>query len=182
MWAVLTRISIYFLDCVFKDHAVCHVSLDIDLHFSKKQLNMYLAAKCLIFIWKREIWELSKSKVFPDKKLNVAWMMKFASESIENIVRKEENAGYQHFLLFSKYFQTPTFLGLLNTGLFNPFTHSGECDTPPKDSFRKHHGKKKRRKRWWPAFSSFPTIFSNLYDRNFTDWALFNFLPHNPYF
>ena len=32
-------------------------------------------------------------------------------EIVENIVEKEENAGYQHFLLFPQYFQKPLFSG-----------------------------------------------------------------------
>ena len=39
--------------------------------------------------------------------------MKFISERIENILGKGENAGYQHFLLFLKYFQKPSSLGSL---------------------------------------------------------------------
>ena len=31
--------------------------------------------------------------------------LKFAFGRVENIVGKEENAGYQHFLLFSQCFQ-----------------------------------------------------------------------------
>ena len=30
--------------------------------------------------------------------------MKFVCNKVENIVRKEENSGYQHFLLFLQYF------------------------------------------------------------------------------
>ena len=32
---------------------------------------------------------------------------------VENIVRKGENAGYQHFLLFTQCFQKPSHSGLL---------------------------------------------------------------------
>ena len=35
----------------------------------------------------------------------VANMMSFVSNRLENIVDKERNAGYQHFLLFSQFFQ-----------------------------------------------------------------------------
>ena len=37
--------------------------------------------------------------------------MKFALEMTENIVGKGENAGYQHYLLFSQYFQRFHFQG-----------------------------------------------------------------------
>ena len=39
-------------------------------------------------------------------------MMSIVSERIENIVEKEENAGYQHFLLFPQCFQKPGLLKL----------------------------------------------------------------------
>ena len=35
--------------------------------------------------------------------------------SVENIVGKGENAGYQHFLLFPQCFQKASFLGSLKT-------------------------------------------------------------------
>ena len=43
--------------------------------------------------------------------------MKFVLGRVENIVRKGENAGYQHFLLFPQYFQKLSFLGLCGKGL-----------------------------------------------------------------
>ena len=39
-----------------------------------------------------------------DNKLSVATMMRFVSETLENIVEKGENAGYQHFLLSPQCF------------------------------------------------------------------------------
>ena len=38
-------------------------------------------------------------------------MMISVSDREENIVRKRENASYQHFLLFSQYLQKPSFVG-----------------------------------------------------------------------
>ena len=37
-------------------------------------------------------------------KLNKANIMEYIIEEVENIVVKEENAGYQHFLLFPTMF------------------------------------------------------------------------------
>ena len=48
---------------------------------------------------------LPKLKAFADDKLNVTQNIKFVFHRIENIVGKEENAGYQHFLLFPQCFQ-----------------------------------------------------------------------------
>ena len=42
---------------------------------------------------------------FADDKLKVTKMAKFFLDKIENIVGKEENAGYQHFLLFPQCFE-----------------------------------------------------------------------------
>ena len=36
---------------------------------------------------------------------------------VENFVGKGENAGYQHFLLFSQYFQKVPFAGFLKVGI-----------------------------------------------------------------
>ena len=43
---------------------------------------------------------LSKLKAFADVKINVREKLEFVLGSMENIVGKGENAGYQHFLLF----------------------------------------------------------------------------------
>ena len=58
-----------------------------------------------------KILDLTKLKAFADDKINVAKMMISVSDRVENIVGKGENAGYQHFLLFSQYFQRASFLG-----------------------------------------------------------------------
>ena len=48
---------------------------------------------------------LPKLKAFADDKLNITRNLKVVFHRIENIVGKEENAGCQHFLLFSQCFQ-----------------------------------------------------------------------------
>ena len=52
-----------------------------------------------------KILDWSKLKAFADDKINVTEKMKFVLAKVENIVRKEENAGYQHFLLYPQCFQ-----------------------------------------------------------------------------
>ena len=42
-----------------------------------------------------------------DNNLDVVQIIEFVCNREENILEKEENAGNQHFLLFSKCFQTP---------------------------------------------------------------------------
>ena len=42
----------------------------------------------------------TKFKAFADDKSNVAKIVIFGFDSVENIIGKGENAGYQHFLLF----------------------------------------------------------------------------------
>ena len=56
-------------------------------------------------------------KAFADDKMNVTQKAKFDLESVENIVRKGENAGYQHFLLFPQCFQMVSFSGSLKVGI-----------------------------------------------------------------
>ena len=56
------------------------------------------------------ILDLSKLKAFADDKLNVPEKLKFILRRVENIVGKGENAGYQHFLLFSPCFQKVSYI------------------------------------------------------------------------
>ena len=63
------------------------------------------------------VLDLSKLKALADDNLNVAIMAKFVSGSIENIVEKEKNAGYQHFLIFPQCFQIDSSSGLLEVGI-----------------------------------------------------------------
>ena len=59
----------------------------------------------------------SKLKAFADDKINVTHKLKFALARERNIVRKGENAGHQHFLLFPQCLQNTTFSGLLKVGI-----------------------------------------------------------------
>ena len=61
-----------------------------------------------------KILSLSSLKTFADDKFNVAQMMISLFDSLENIVGKGENAGYQHFLLFPQCFQKLSVSGWLN--------------------------------------------------------------------
>ena len=55
---------------------------------------------------------LSKLNKIADDYFNVAQMVHFFFDRLENIVGKGENAGYQHFLLFPQCFQNVFFGGL----------------------------------------------------------------------
>ena len=46
----------------------------------------------------------SKFRELADDKINVTEKLKFLLGRVENIVGKGENAGYQHFILFLKFF------------------------------------------------------------------------------
>ena len=59
----------------------------------------------------------SKLKVFADDTINVPEKFKFVLKRVENSVGKGENAGYQHFLLFSQCFQKASFTGSLKVGI-----------------------------------------------------------------
>ena len=50
---------------------------------------------------KDKILDLSKLKGFADNKINETKKLEFVLGWVENIVVKGENAGYQHFLLFT---------------------------------------------------------------------------------
>ena len=62
-------------------------------------------------------WLWPKFNPFTDKKLNIANIMIFVIDQVENIMGRRENAGYQHFLLFQKFFQKASSSGLLKVGL-----------------------------------------------------------------
>ena len=64
-----------------------------------------------------KILEWSTLKAFADDKLKVAKIMISVLDSIENIVGKGENAGYQHFLLFLQCFQKASFSWSLKLGI-----------------------------------------------------------------
>ena len=63
-----------------------------------------------------KILDLTKLKAFAGDKLNVTKNLKYLSDRVENIVGRGENSGYKHFLLVPKYFQKPSFQGLLKVG------------------------------------------------------------------
>ena len=56
-------------------------------------------------------------KTFADDKIKAIKKMKFVLQRIKNIVRKGENAGYQHFLHFPQCFQKPSLSGSLKVGI-----------------------------------------------------------------
>ena len=64
---------------------------------------------------KRQYFGLAKA--FIDDKIYVAKKMKFVLERVENIMGKGEQAGYQHVLLFPKYFQKALSSGSLKVGV-----------------------------------------------------------------
>ena len=114
----------------------------------------------------------SRLKAFADNKLTVTQDIKVISHKIENIVGKEENAGYQHFLLFPQYFQKFFFLHCVKSR-HRVLTHSHTMtpfDAPEKQAFWKHCGKRRNCSLW--AISPFPTVFSTRLD---------NFLPFLSY-
>ena len=55
-------------------------------------------------------------KAFAEDIFNVVQKMIGVTEWVENMVGIEENAGYQHFLLFPKCFQKPSFFRVLKSG------------------------------------------------------------------
>ena len=79
-------------------------------------------AHMYVFPWfnplpNNKILDHSKLKAFADDKFKVIQMLKILLNNIENIVGKEENAGYQDFLLFPQCFQKAISSGALNIGI-----------------------------------------------------------------
>ena len=60
-----------------------------------------------------KILDWSKLKAFADKKIKVLKKMISVFDRVENIVGKEENAGYKHFPLFPQCFQMAFYSGSL---------------------------------------------------------------------
>ena len=54
-----------------------------------------------------EILDWSVLKTFADDEIKATKKIEFVLERVENIMGKEENAGYQHFLLFPQSFLMP---------------------------------------------------------------------------
>ena len=68
------------------------------------------------FLTKQQNFRLIQTeKKIADNKINLN--ENFVLGRIENIVRKGENAGYQHFLLSPECFPKPYVLGLLKAGI-----------------------------------------------------------------
>ena len=61
----------------------------------------------MLFYPNNKIFDCSKFKACADDLKNVT--QNFVSGRVENILGKGENAGYQHFFLFSKCFQKTSF-------------------------------------------------------------------------
>ena len=61
---------------------------------------------------------LADNKILALSKLNVTQNFKLVSWKVENNVGKEENAGYQYFLLFQQCFQKVSFSGSLRVRIF----------------------------------------------------------------
>ena len=71
-------------------------AFNLDKNLSSGRVNFYQSDRFL---------DWSKLKAFADDKIKLADILKFVLGSVESIVGKGENAGYQHFLLFPQCFQ-----------------------------------------------------------------------------
>ena len=57
----------------------------------------------------------SSLKAFADNKINVTQKFEYVYWKVENIVGKGENAGYQHFILFTTMFWKGFFLRVVKS-------------------------------------------------------------------
>ena len=72
---------------------------------------------CLNSLPNEKNLDRSKLKPFADDKMHVTEKLTFLLERVENIMGKEENAGYQHFLLFPTMFSRNLIQGHQKSGL-----------------------------------------------------------------
>ena len=56
-------------------------------------------------------------KAFADNKIDFVKTIISLLDTVENTTGKQENAGYQHFLLFPQCFPKSSYLGLLKVGI-----------------------------------------------------------------
>ena len=64
---------------------------------------------------KDKFLDMTKLKAFADNKLNIARVTISLCDRAENTVGKEENAGYQHFLLFPQCFPSSIFFRVVKS-------------------------------------------------------------------
>ena len=69
------------------------------------------------FLLNDNFLDLTKFKAFTDDKYYVAKIIISVFDRVENIVRKGENAGYQHFLFSPHCFQKTFFSRSLKVGI-----------------------------------------------------------------
>ena len=72
-------------------------------------MNYATAISCVYSLPNDKVLGWSKLKGFADVKINVNERLKFGLRGVENVVRKGENAGYHHFLLFPQCFLKASF-------------------------------------------------------------------------
>ena len=80
---------------------------------SKKGITWSSSFFCINSLPNNKFLDWSNFKAYADDKINVTETLKFVLGRVENIVEKGENAGYQHFLLFTHCFQKDPFSRLL---------------------------------------------------------------------
>ena len=99
------------MECVVK------IYLGISVFLFCIILSWILKAFFLNSLPNDKILDWSKFRAFTNKKIDATEKLKFVLGRVEKIVRKGENAGYQHFLLFPQCFQKASFSRLLKVGI-----------------------------------------------------------------
>ena len=79
------------------------------------QITNEHGSEILLFTKQRNFGTNPDFKAFPDGNSNESKKMKSVFGSVENIVGKAENAGYQHFLLLPQCFQKVIFVRVVKT-------------------------------------------------------------------
>ena len=92
----------------FLTEMILHVRLNIRKAFPFITQTLSFQESSVTFYQMSKSWSSPKLKAFVDNNFIMAQMVQFLSDGVENIVRKGENASYQHFLLFPQFLFEPT--------------------------------------------------------------------------
>ena len=69
----------------------------------------------MVMVYRLTLHKPTKDGITCRRQITFSDMMVVLFYKIENIVRKGENTGTQHFLLFLQYFQNPLFIRAIKT-------------------------------------------------------------------
>ena len=91
-------------------HSVCYPLYHFHQNCRLQTLSVWKSIKFVFWEIAYTLFSLVQfNSICSGRYINVACMIEFVFDGVQNFVGKGENAGYQHFLLFSQYFQKAPF-------------------------------------------------------------------------